>query len=336
MLIEENIPLAPLTTFGIGGPASYFARAKSASELKQALAYAADNKQSVFILGGGSNILVNDKGFKGLVIKIEITGIETQRDGEKTIVVASAGESWDGLVRYAVENKLWGMENLSGIPGTVGGAIAGNIGAYGQALSQTLAWVETLDTHTGDIKKVNASQCGFGYRESIFKHDNGRHIILRGAFALTSAATPDFSYKDLREIFKDSKAEIGIIRTAVLAIRAGKFPDLAKEGTAGSFFKNPIVSGEEAVALKERYPQMPVFDMPETTGIKIPLAWILDKVLNLRGARKGRARLFEQQPLVIVAGKNSDAEDVKKLSEDVERIVKENIGIVIEREVKIL
>ncbi|MDO8548130.1 MAG: UDP-N-acetylmuramate dehydrogenase [bacterium] len=336
MIIKENISLAPLTTFHIGGPARYFVAVKNLDELKESLAFAKAKKIRVLVLGGGSNVLIPDKGFDGLVIKIEIGGVELQKNSQKTLLIAGAGESWDVLVQKSVAENLWGIENLSGIPGTAGGAVAGNIGAYGQALSQTLLWTEVFDTVSGEIKKINNAECAFDYRDSFFKHDEGQYVILRVAFTLSTTPAPELSYTDLRERFSGVSTDIMPIREAILTIREGKFPDIRFEGTAGSFFKNPIVSKAEAGALKERYPGISVFEMPETSGIKIPLAWLLDKILNLRGLTIGRARLFEKQPLVIVAEKNCTAGDVQKLSEEVEKQVKEKIGITIEREVQII
>ncbi len=336
MTIEENIPLAPYTTFGIGGPARFFIRVQHVAELQEALSFAAQKHLRIFILGGGSNVVIDDAGFDGLVIKIEIQGIETLQEAEDVFVVAGAGDSWDALVAHAVAEGLWGMENLSGIPGTVGGAVAGNIGAYGQALSQTLAWVEVLDS-TGEIKKFTNTECAFGYRESFFSTHAGGYTIVRAAFRLSQAPMPDLSYKDLRERFLDVQVpSIVAIRDAVLEIRRGKFPDLDVEGTAGSFFKNPIVTQAAAAALCAQYPQMPTFAMPETAGVKVPLAWLLDHVLNLKGFTVGGARLFEKQPLVIAAKKGTASGDVLALAAVVMQKVQESFSISIEPEVKII
>jgi UDP-N-acetylmuramate dehydrogenase len=332
MQIEERVPLAPYTTFHIGGPARYFARVESEHDFRNALGVSKLENLETLILGGGSNTLVTDDGFDGLVIKIEIGGIE--KEGDR--LIAGAGESWDALVACAAKEKLWGLENLSGIPGTVGGGVAGNIGAYGQALSQTLQWVEVFDIQAGEVKKMTNAECSFDYRDSFFKHDNGRHVILRAAFVLSSEGEPDISYKDLAARFSDSSQDIAAIREAVLAIRKGKFPDLTLEGTAGSFFKNPILSSEEAEKLKERYPEMPLFAMPETVGIKIPLAWLLDHALGLKGTHVGGARLFEKQPLVIAASLGASAHDVRTLAEMVKEKVRDALGIELEAEVKII
>lgn len=187
MQVEENVALGPLTTFHVGGPARFFARAHTIDDIHEGLAFAKEKSLPVFILGGGSNVLVGDKGFAGVVIKIELKGIE--QDGNT--LTAGAGENWDALVAYAVDKNLWGIENLSGIPGSVGGAVVQGIGAYGAAVGQTLSLVEVFDRETAEVKKMSNAECRFDYRDSFFKHDNERHIILRAAFALSSSPTPN-------------------------------------------------------------------------------------------------------------------------------------------------
>lgn len=336
MEILENVSLSPFTTFQIGGPAAYLISARSIEDLQAGLTFAKEKKLKVFILGGGSNVLIPDKGFDGLVIKIELEGIEIEEEKEgKRVVTAAAGEGWDTLVEKTCAEDLWGLENLSGIPGTVGGAVVQNIGAYGAALSEALRWVEVLDATTGEVKRLSNAECAFEYRDSIFKH-SPHLVVLRAAVRLSTAPKPNTSYKDLAKLFDDSSIDIQALRGAVLSIRKGKFPDLSLEGTAGSFFKNPIVSSAEAKQLKEKYPEMPLFAMPETSGIKVPLAWLLDNVLALKGAKVGGARLFEKQPLVIAAERNAKSRDVQALAEKVKTEVKEKINIKIEEEVKIL
>jgi UDP-N-acetylmuramate dehydrogenase len=332
MKIQKNIPLAPFTTFGIGGDARFFAGAQSVDELREAFAFAKEKDFPIFILGGGSNVLIDDAGFPGLVIKIKTQGVEE----EGGTLIAAAGESWDALVQRAVGLSLWGIENLSGIPGTLGGAVVQNIGAYGQALSQTLAWAQVLDLQTNEVKTLNNDACAFGYRDSIFKREEGRYIIMRAALQLSPQAKPDLSYKDLAQHFSGRDPSLKEVREAVIAIRKNKFPDLSQEGTAGSFFKNPIVSEEEGAILLKRYPGLPLFAMPEVAGIKVPLAWLLDHVLHAHGMQVGNARLFERQPLVIAVKKGSSADDIKKLAQQVQEKVKEVCGIDIEPEVKIL
>jgi UDP-N-acetylmuramate dehydrogenase len=177
---------------------AFFVRVESLEDLKNALAFAKERTLDVFILGGGSNVLVNDAGWNGIVLKIELKGFEEKDD----LVIVCAGESWDELVQRTLSKGLWGIENLSGIPGTVGGGVVQNIGAYGAALSQTLTWVEIFDAQAGEIRKLNNEECVFGYRDSVFKH-NSQYVVLRAAFRLSSRPQPNLSYRDLAERFKE-------------------------------------------------------------------------------------------------------------------------------------
>jgi len=327
MLIEENVPLAPLTTFFIGGSARYFVRVKTVEELQQSLDYARDQNLATLILGGGSNVLVSDAGFDGLVIKIEMTGVE--RDGDT--LIAEAGESWDNLVARAVADGLWGIENLSGIPGTVGAAPVQNIGAYGSEIKNTLAWVDAFDTRSGTVARIDNAGCAFGYRTSRFKKEPGRFVVVRAAFVLDKNGAPNASYKDLAEI---PGFNLGEIRKKVLEVRAGKFPDLKKEGTAGSFFLNPVVSAQKAAGLLAKYPDLPQFNAEN--GVKVSLAWLLDRALGIKGLSVGGARLFERQPLVISASRDAHSRDVAELAGKVADLVRDKLQIDIEPEVKII
>lgn len=327
MQIEENLPLSPLTTFCIGGPARYFVRVTNVEELQQSLDFARDKNLATLILGGGSNVLISDAGFDGLVIKIEMTGVE--RDGET--LIAEAGESWDALVERAVQSGLWGIENLSGIPGSVGAAPVQNIGAYGAEVKDTLAWVEVFDTQSGQTMRLQNAECGFGYRTSRFKKEPSRFVVLRAAFVLKKNGAPNASYKDLSEI---SRSNLDTIRAKVLAIRAGKFPDLKKEGTAGSFFLNPVVSAQKAAELVRKYPGFPNF--PAENGVKLSLAWALDNILQVKGLSVGGARVYEKQPLCIAASRGSSASDVAGLAQKVSQLVQSKLKIIIEPEVKII
>ena len=332
MQIHEHIALGDLTTFGIGGPARFFVSVQTVDDIREALAFANEKKLGVFILGGGSNTLVSDKGFDGLVIKIELQGIE---QNEQTLT-AAAGESWDGFVAFAVKNNLWGIENLSGIPGTVGGAVVQNIGAYGAALSQTLQSTHVFDSVEQKIKTLLAGDCQFGYRSSIFKKEEGRYVVLSATFKLSQSPTPNISYKDLAARFNDSSIDVRAVRDAVLEIRKGKFPDLSVEGTAGSFFKNPFLSSKEADALRALYPEIPLYTSPDEVGTKVPLGWVFDHVLHAKGTSVRGVRLFEKQALVIAAHKGASAADVKELATEIQKKVFDALKIKIEPEVKIL
>jgi UDP-N-acetylmuramate dehydrogenase len=218
MEIKEQVPLAPYTTFQIGGPAAHFASVASQEELEEAIIFAKAKSLPKLILGGGSNVLISDLGFEGLVIQIHIKGIEVEED----TLIAGAGEEWDALVERAVTEGMWGIENLSNIPGTVGGAVVQNIGAYGAALSEVLKWAEVLDTQTGEVAHYTNEECQFEYRDSVFKH-NPDLIVLRAALTLSREPKPNTSYKDLAARFKDSSLDLGAIRQAVIEIRKGKF-----------------------------------------------------------------------------------------------------------------
>jgi len=349
MTIAERVPLAPLTTFRIGGPARFVAECSDEDDIKAALAFARERGLPYAVLGGGSNLLASDAGYDGVVIRPMLgagayaPAYEDQPDGS-VLLTAGAGVSWDALVASACERGLWGLENLSGIPGTLGGAVFQNIGAYGAALSQTLEWAEALDAQTGETRRFPLEECAFGYRISRFKQDAGRYIILRAGLRLARALAPNLSYRDPNKAYKDiarifsenPNPALADIRRAIRSIRADKFPDLSREGTAGSFFENPVLPESAARALLERYPDMPLFPMPETAGMKVPAGWILDHVLHMRGYEMGRARLFENQAMVVVARFGAAAADVDALAREVEKRVHGATGIAIEREVRSL
>lgn len=336
MQIKERILLAEYSTFHIGGPAQYFAAVRTLDDIREALMFAKDRHLPVFVLGGGSNVLCADEGFSGVVLKVELVGVHVEKTITHVRMTAAAGESWDALVARAVAEGGWGIENLSAIPGTVGGACIQNIGAYGAALSQTLETVEVFDTHESVTKILTNADCRFGYRGSLFKENPGRYIVLSVTLALSCVPIPNLSYRDLRARFAETTPRLEEIRDAIITIRKNKFPDITQEGTAGSFFKNPMLPHEEAEALKNKYPDMPLFSMPETSDIKVPLAWLLDTVLGLHGTRVGGARVFEKQALVIATAAGTSARDVKELVSFIEKKVFDELKIKIEPEVKIL
>lgn len=328
MVIEEHIPLAAYTTFKLGGPARFLLRVRSLDELKEALSFAHERALSTCILGGGSNMLIGEQGFDGAVIKIELRGIT--QEGER--LAAAAGEEWDALVAHSVAAGLWGLENLSGIPGTVGAAPVQNIGAYGAELKDTLVHVDAYDTNNQRVVQFKSDECGFGYRTSRFKKEPGRFVILSAEFKLARAGAPNASYKDLRGA---EGLSLEGMRERVRAVRAQKFPDLAHEGTAGSFFLNPVVSADAAARLKARYADLPLF--PQADGrVKLSLAWLLDHALHAKGMREGGARLFEKQPLVIATDSSATARDVVALAHTIKDLAKQTLFLDLEEEVRIL
>ena len=336
--MEENIPLSNLTTFKIGGPARFFFHAKSLEDIKKALLFAEEKVVPFFVLGGGSNILASDEGFKGVIIKNELRGIEFKDLGDEVEVTAAAGEPWDDFVERVVKKGLYGLENLSGIPGTVGATPVQNIGAYGVEVGNLISSVEVWDSQTGSLKAFSKDDCCFAYRDSFFKTALGKnYVVIRVSFLLKKNGTLNIGYKDLKNHFEKTgkKSELLSVREAVLQIRRGKFPDLTTTGTAGSFFKNPIISEALWNELKEKFPDLPSFKVSDGK-VKIPLAWILDNVLYYRGLMTGRVGLYEAQPLVLINSGGGKAADVLQLAEDVTLKVKDKTGISLHWEVEYL
>lgn len=310
---------------------------RSADVLADAIEWS--NKRGIprFVLGGGSNVLISDDGFDGLVIKMAITGISYKDGDDSVVAVVGAGENWDAFVADTVERELWGVENLSGIPGTVGAAPIQNVGAYGQEVAYVIEWVEVYDAANIKRKRLSPDECSFGYRDSIFKHEEGDDLIVtRVALRLKKGGEPNRSYKDLQHFFHaDEEPTLYQMREAVLEIRRGKFPDLDEAGTGGSFFKNPIISRKKYETLQKEYPDMPGYEL-DGGSIKIPFAWILDNVFDLKGHYERGVGFFEKQPLVVINKGSGMAEDVHFLTQPVIDRTKDEFGIDIEREVTLV
>lgn len=339
MTIDENVSLKHLTTLKIGGTARYFCIAKSPDDLKEAAVFAKNAKVPIFILGGGSNVLISDEGFHGIVVKMNFRGVEFDESKTHTKVKVAAGESWDDFVEEVVKKGLWGIENLSGIPGTVGGAPVQNVGAYGVEVSSVIESVEIFDMDTMEKRIISAPQCRFGYRDSLFKHSDGKNYVITSVlFKFSKEGEPNITYKDLDRYFKEphaGKPSPQSIRKAVLKIRSEKFPPLSKFGTAGSFFKNPIVNEHIFADVRKSFPEIPSF--PNVQGlIKLPLAWILDKACNFKGRKMGHVGLYEKQPLVLVNFGEATAHEVLVFADKVAADVKNRTGVEIEREVAMI
>lgn len=336
MRFEEQVPLAPFTTFRIGGPARYFCRVASEDALLEAVRFSRVKGLPLFVLGGGSNLLVSDAGFGGVVVKMETRGIAYgDRDG-RTLVSAAAGERWDDLVEDTVKRALFGLENLSAIPGTVGAAPAQNIGAYGVEISQVIEQVRVLDTRSLEFLDLGKDDCQFGYRHSVFKRLKGRYVITRVEFRLNRAGRVNLQYQDLAQYFAArgmAAPTLRQVRDAVVEVRGGKLPDCGRWGTAGSFFKNPFVPRPTFDKLRREHPELP--GHPEPDGrIKLSLGWILDKICKVRGFALGNASTYEKQALVVVSQPGASAADVVKLTTELRRRVQEATGLVIEAEVE--
>lgn len=335
-LIEENRPLASLTTFNIGGPARYFCEVSKEEELSEAVEFMQDKGLPIFILGGGSNVLISDKGFNGLVILNRIKGINIGLDGT---VVAGSGENWDDVVKECVRNGFAGIECMSGIPGSLGGAVVQNIGAYGQTFGDVMERVGVYDSETGELKEMDASECGFAYRTSVFKN-NPVHIVTSLTFKLIPNGKPAIAYQDLIKYFNGKPGpNLKQVREAVLEIRDRKGMLIKSGGTsfksAGSFFKNPVVSGEifekiySFISTEEKS-----WFWPQPDGnVKLAAAKLLEEAGFKKGYCFGNVGIYHRHSLALVNLGGAKASEIAALSDKIKMKVHSTFGINLEEEV---
>ena len=317
MNISENTSLKNYTTFHIGGPARFFVEVKNIEELKEALAFASP----VLILGGGSNVLVSDKGFDGIVIRPKLRGFKIE--GE-TVRIA-AGENWDGCVQKIVEAGLWGIENLSFVPGDAAGLAIQNVGAYGVQASDAIESVEVFDTTHYSLLTIHSADCKFGYRRSIFNTtERGRYVVLGITLKLSKNGQPNTSYGLKPGTLQE-------MRDQVIAIRKSKGQDPKEFWSAGSFFKNPIVTEEQYAKLPAGTPRY-----AGEGGIKVPAGYLLDKICNLKGLTVGGAKLSELQVINIINFNHATAEDVLNLFKKARDIVYKTTSVMLESEPELI
>ena len=331
-----DVPCAQFTTLGIGGPARYFARVESERELIESSEFAEEKGLPSFILGGGSNVLIADNGFDGLVIQIRSTGIQSEKipSGEVR-VTAQAGEDWDSLVAYCVNNDLAGVECLSGIPGSVGGTPIQNVGAYGQEVAETITSVRCLDRNKKKIIDLSNAECGFTYRKSIFNSTmRDRYVVLSVTFTLKKGGEPRITYKDLKDQFRESRPTIAEVREAVLRVRRAKSMVLDESDpnsrSAGSFFKNPIVSLEHLAELQLKFEGIPFFEFGE--AVKIPAAWLIEQAGFHKGFSFGNAGISSNHTLAIINRGHATAAEVVALKDQIQRTVEAKFGIELQPE----
>ncbi len=341
----ENIPLAPLTTIRIGGPARYLVEARDIGEVQEAVRFAGSRDLPLFVLGGGSNLLVADAGWPGLILKIAVSGIEQEAGHDENgnvVFDAGAGESWDKLVSRAVMAGCAGVECLSGIPGSVGGTPVQNVGAYGQEVSETIATVQVLDLKDSQVRELCREACGFGYRTSIFNtSERGRFIVLRVRYALTPGGKPRISYADLKRHFagRETIPNLAETREAVRHIRALKGMLIVAGDadclSAGSFFKNPVLSLAQHEDLKRRaeargltVPSYPALE----THKKVSAAWLVEHSGFTKGYGTGHAGISNKHALAIVNRGGATAAEVMALKEQIQHRVEEIWGVKLETE----
>ena len=334
LTVTENASLGVLNTFHVEQRAARLVEVNDPADLPQALAMLATAPERL-VLGGGSNLLFT-RDFPGTVLLMRTRGLRVlgHQDGS-TLVEAEAGESWDGLVRWTLAEGLGGLENLSLIPGSVGASPIQNIGAYGVEMRETFDGLDALDLEHGGERSFTAAECAFGYRDSCFKHGDGRRwLITRVRFRLPDDWRPRLDYGDLRaELAGHAAPTPATVAAAVRAIRRRKLPDPAVLGNAGSFFKNPVVGRERALELLARHPGLPSWPAGQDT--KLSAAWLIDQC-GWKGRRDGDAGVHAAHALVLVNHGRATGAQLLRLAERIRESVAERFGVVIEPEPTII
>lgn len=342
--IQENVCLGPYNTFGMQARARYFVQARQREQIEDAVRLAREWSLPLLVLSGGSNMLITED-LDAVVLHMQTRGIRTiEQQGGDTLVRVAAGEIWHDFVRWAVEHRLAGVENLTFIPGRVGASPVQNIGAYGAEARDAIEWVEALDVQTLQPVVIWAQECRFGYRESVFKHEyRGRYVITDVVFRLHDPAgyAMKLDYGDIRATLR----ERGIVRPtlvevadAIETIRRAKLPDPAQVGNSGSFFKNPVVCRADYERLSRAYPDIPSYTPECPTDEhykKIPAAWMIDKA-GWKGFRRGDAGVHPRQALVLVNYGSASGEEILALCREICAGVQRMFGVTIHPEVNLI
>jgi len=348
LVIQQNVLLAPFTTLRIGGPARYLAEITSEEGLLEAVGFARERKLPVFVLGGGSNLLVADQGYDGMVLKIALGGdAVVERTAAGVSVTVPAGVDWDAFVLSVCAQGISGVECLAGIPGLVGGTPVQNVGAYGQEVAETIAEVRALDLRTREFVTLSKEDCRFGYRSSLFNSTyRNRYVVTAVRFQFDPTARPKLGYADLNKHFENAVGEPEPLEVyhAVRSIRQAKGM-LLVEGdpdcrSAGSFFKNPIVPVETlakiAAGLKierETIPNWPVLEDGQPTGMtKLPAAWLLEKTGFRKGYALGEAGISSRHTLALINRGHATQAEIVALRERIQHTVQFRFGILLEQE----
>jgi UDP-N-acetylmuramate dehydrogenase len=342
VVIQENVPLAPLTTLKVGGPARYYVRANSEQDVLAAVGTARERGWPLFVLGGGSNLVIADAGWPGLVLHMAVDGLDHRRENSHVVFEAGAGEEWDKFVAYAVKHDCAGVECMSGIPGTVGGTPVQNVGAYGQEVSETISEVRALDTERGQMVDLCGESCGFAYRSSIFNAAaKGRYIITRVSYALAPGGAPKVEYADLKNFFsgRGGARTLAEVRDAVRQIRLRKAMLIVNgdedSRSAGSFFKNPLISQADYEQLAARATARglaPPVRFPTPQGVKVPAGWLVEQAGFAKGTARGRVGISRRHALAIVNRGGATAADVLVLKDEIQRRVEDVFGVQLQPE----
>jgi UDP-N-acetylmuramate dehydrogenase len=342
MQLTENQSLAPFTTFGIGGPARWFAEARSEQEIAEACDWASERDVPLFVLGGGSNVLISDHGFPGLVLRIALKGPDQGIDHDGDLFRVAAGEDWDNLVRLATDSGFAGVECLAGIPGTVGGTPVQNVGAYGQEVSSVIECVRAFEIDTRKFVEFSASECGFSYRRSRFNStDRGRFIVTRVNYRLRSGGLPNLTYTDLKHHFQNCAdlpsftevaATVRTIRQSKGMLLVDGDPDCR---SAGSFFKNPVVSEQIADRIRQfaTNADAPLRVFPTGDGlVKIPAAWLIEQAGFAKGYALGKAGISSRHTLALINRGGAAADEILSLAHKIAEAVESKFGVRLEME----
>jgi UDP-N-acetylmuramate dehydrogenase len=337
--VSSDVPLAPLTTLELGGPARFLARAQTEAAVAEALRWGDGRGLPVFVLGGGSNLVVGDAGFEGLVLQMALPGLSFQTSGDEVLVEAGAGQPWDALVAEAVGRGLAGLECLSGIPGLVGATPIQNVGAYGQEVGETIRQVRVLDRRTLAVSTLGPEACAFGYRDSAFKRTPERHVVLGVTFALRPGGAPALRYPELRDALTGREPSLAEVRATVLALRRRKSMviDAADENrrSAGSFFMNPVVPAAEGErvagqAVREGLVQgpaeVPRFPLPDGQ-VKLAAGWLIERAGIARGLRQGAVGISSRHALALVHHGGGRTADLLALARHVRDTVAGRFGV---------
>ncbi|HEX6416186.1 MAG TPA: UDP-N-acetylmuramate dehydrogenase [Candidatus Saccharimonadales bacterium] len=335
MDIHTNIPLKNYTTMQLGGKARFMTDVHNVDEVAAVCRNARSQQLPIFILGGGSNVIVHDEGFDGIVIRNRIMGfnVESEQNGRATIKIG-AGENWDEVVRRTVEMNLSGIEAMSAIPGTAGAAPVQNVGAYGQEIAETLVSVETYDIETDRMVVLQNADCGFSYRHSIFRGEAaGRYVITAVTLELYKTPPQPPFYKAVQDYFDANNITMftpQIVRDAVTAIRTDKLPDPKLLPNTGSFFKNAIVEDWQLADLKKDYPDIPTYDMPDGR-FKVPTGWLIEQT-GLKGQTLHGMRVHDKNALVLINESATSYADLAAAREEIMGAVRDKFRIAIEQE----
>ncbi|PYB86954.1 UDP-N-acetylenolpyruvoylglucosamine reductase [Pseudomonas koreensis] len=331
--VQPQVSLQAFNTFGVDVRAQLFAEAYSDDDVREALAYAASHDVPLLVIGGGSNLLLT-ADIPALVLRMATRGIRVlSDDGSRVVVEAEAGEPWHPFVQHTLAQGFAGLENLSLIPGTVGAAPMQNIGAYGVEIKDVFAGLTALDRESGELRDFSLEQCNFGYRDSLFKQQPGRWLILRVRFKLDRAAHLHLEYGPVRQRLSEQGIEQPTpsdVSRAICSIRSEKLPDPAVLGNAGSFFKNPLVPAAVVTQIKAQHPDLVAY--PQADGqMKLAAGWLIERA-GWKGFRDGDAGVHKLQALVLVNYGTATGLQLLDLAQRIQKDIAERFHVELEME----